>query len=136
MAQPPGRPPAPLPVVRPEVLVRTESCLHPSWLGHTCLVIGTHFYLAFLHGICYDNRYQQMARVSTACFELDTSSNQGLGSGFGRFVKYYSSPEGVVFSAATRLDYLGLGYNNAPATSNGVELHSPLLNGTTAADLM
>ena len=61
----------------------------------------------------------QLTRSTTECFEIDSA---GAGSGFGQFVNYYASPEGVVFSAALRSDYAGLGYPNAPATSNGQDL--------------
>ena len=56
--------------------------------------------------------------IETSCFELDTAGN---GTGFGRYVKMYTSRAGITLSAALRHDYMGWGWPNAPATTNGRE---------------
>ena len=105
------------------VEVYTAPCLAAPYFLYDCLVIDRPFYFAFLHGNCVDNLDQDTV-LTTSCFELDTA---GEGVGFGQYVHYYSSPWGLVISAALRVDYLGAGFNNAPATT---ELWSRPRGGT------
>ena len=50
------------------------------------------------------------------CLHLDTAGN---GTGYGKWINYYWSRLGIALSAALRHDYMGVGYPNAPPTTNG-----------------
>ena len=125
----------------------SHSCLQLSGAPsqkNRLLITGKPFYFLFLHGTCVSNRKQQVHSsmhcafsvrsqqivpaylnhrccvqaepIETSCFELNTA---GAGEGFGKYVKMYTSAHGVTLSAALRHDYLGVGYPNAPGTTNG-----------------
>ena len=99
----------------------------PPYLGLECLIIREPFYVAFISATCVDNVRQSTEPTTHRCFMVDTAGN---GTGYGKYVNYYTSAQGFSLSAALRKDYWGWGFPNAPGTTNGDPTYNyPNYNG-------
>ena len=125
---PPGPSPFPHPPPLPMPPPSPPSCPQTDELSYTycsvaiysqicsfdstrfCLIIGRGYYVAFLSGYCYSVSTNAQVHNSN-CFDIVDNVN------YGRYVHKFEFTGGVSLSADLKLDYAGIGYNNAPASN-------------------